>query len=113
MSWCSSCSFAGEERLCRVCDRAVGGSWLAHQGLCRGCRFGERTTFDGEFYYVLPYGEVHRGIDNADVRLPQVLVVDEPEPEPPCSVASSSSSLPPPIGKTTDGFDLFFYDYDG
>ena len=107
MNWCPSCSFAEEQGLCRVCDRVVGGSWVAHQGLCRGCRFGERTTFDGEVYYVLPSGEVHLGSDIVDVRLPQVLVGDEPEPEPPCSMASSSSALPPPIGKTPDGFDLF------
>ena len=108
-NWCPSCAFAEEQGLCRVCDRVVYGPWLADQGLCRGCRFGERTTFDGEVYYVLPSGEIHLGIDNADVRLPQVLVGDEPEPEPEpsCSLASSSWSFPPPVGKTPDGFDLF------
>jgi len=26
------------------CVLVVGGSWLAHQGLCRGCRIGERVV---------------------------------------------------------------------
>ena len=82
---------------------------MAHQGLCRGCRSGEYTTFDGEVYYVEPPGETYLGIGDSDVESPQLLVDDEPEPEPEPlrSMPSPSSSLPPPIGKTSDGFDLF------
>jgi hypothetical protein len=75
---------AEEQGLCRLCDNRIPyGDWLAKRGFCRTCHGGERTTLDGDVYFLEPAVEVA----NEYARLIMVDATDsvlEPDPEPTC-----------------------------
>ena len=102
--WCHQCRIDEEQGLCRLCDNPIPyGDWLAKRGFCRTCHGGERTTLDGDVYFLEPAVEV----TNEHARLRMVGAADswlgyqnaiatghlagpepdsdpEPDPEPDC-----------------------------
>ena len=96
--WCDRCTMAEEQGLCRLCDNRIPyGDWLAKRGFCRTCHGGERTTLDGDVYFLEPAVEVVneyarlRMVDATDSWLGHQSAIatghlagPEPDPEPLC-----------------------------